>query len=282
MHHPPITVLDKTLRTGQHLILTYGRGGFTATVDGDQACARFSTWARRDVVADPVTPHVIEIPRIPGATRTPGAFGVPVGLTEAEADAVDGARTEYEQGPVRRARAAAPHAATWTTPGQAFHPAPGTTYREGDGRAVTVLSVRKVWIDGDGRSFHLDQEDGYVEEGTVREATPSEVAHLEAHQAQDARIAAAWRRVEEVFTWGPSATPGPGVMGAGYEDTAGGERLDLGMAGPGALVRHAGRIVTAVAGTSVLHPSAYWSHERTAERDEVFDALTLSRATRLG
>lgn len=173
----PITVVDKTLRTGQRLVLTYGPDGYTAVVDGQEVCSGFSTYVRRNAVALADTPHVFEVPKIPGVVKERGRFGIPVGLTDAEADAVDGAQQEYEQAPVRRARASAPDAPTWTTRWYAWRPPVGTTYEDADGRVVTVLDHIAHWVE-DGPSFGLDSQEGYVYEQVVRAATAEEVEAL--------------------------------------------------------------------------------------------------------
>lgn len=200
---PTVTVLDKRLRDGRHLVIekyatTFGRitgSRLRALVDGQVVAASFTAPVRRDTSPVPGLPHTINLPNL-----APGRGWAPVGLTEEEADRIEQADREWKERPARVAREAAPHAPTWELGWGPRYLAAGTVFRFGD-QVLTVLCSTKRWISEDGRSFNLDAEEGYLYNSTVREATAEEAAELEAKESWERRLATAEHKVHRVFAW---------------------------------------------------------------------------------
>jgi hypothetical protein len=289
MFRSPVTVLDKRLRNGMRLTLSYGPCGYTAELDGTVTSRGFYSHVHRDAVDLPGTPHVFEVPLPPGGfadLRTPpGRFGVPIGLTDTEADAVAGAHDTYHLGPGRWALAAVPDAPTRRLGECPHRHRAGTVLRDAQRRPITVVRVHQRHIDADGRSLGLGTDEGDLYTHTVRAATPRETAFLEFEETCQKRVARAIAELDHRFTWGtvPAVGPQDDARPGDDTDASGGQRLHLGGDLPrqGFLVRHTDRLVTVTVGTSVMDPGATWSHPRTPERDEVFDALMLAPACTL-
>ncbi|MFD8609569.1 hypothetical protein [Streptomyces sp. NPDC059631] len=75
----------------------------------------------------------------------------PVGLTGDEADATSRADGAWRRRSAAALRAAAPGAPTWHLTGEAEEPSVGAVLWVGTARGhVTVLSVRRRWLEADG------------------------------------------------------------------------------------------------------------------------------------
>ncbi|WP_282204259.1 hypothetical protein [Kitasatospora fiedleri] len=125
----------------------------------------------------------------PAAGLGPGASRALVGLSAAEAKAVDRAEAAWNRRLAADLRAAAPGARTWTMPDLPVRPAVGEVLWDVvEETHVIVLALRRRWLEEDGLSFDLvpnesshysttgiGREDGWLYTATVRAALPGEM-----------------------------------------------------------------------------------------------------------
>lgn len=186
---------------------------------------QFSASARR--VETPPAPGVTHAIRVPG----PDGQWLNLGLTGAEAAEVNGAaaawvKARQDQKDAERAateaavRDAAPGARTWQVPdAYGYLAAAGGTARLGDGTAVTALAHSSAYYREDGMTFGAADDAGYVYFTEVREATPAELAGLEAREGRQVAREEIAARGEALFS-APDAEIPYGVT-AGLSDLPG-------------------------------------------------------------
>lgn len=198
-------VLTKTLRDGKTQIEFRIE---PQTPDPDTTLAYYLAiyWNGKKSGVFQARAHKVETPPAPGVTHAIGAPGpdgvkwVTIGLTSAEAAQIENAKKDWVQARKDRAdaerealavrvREAAPGAPTWTISSPYGTPAAvGETVRdERDGRAVTGLKAWRKFYAGDGWSFGVMDESGYLYFSEVREATDAERQGLEQREARQAR-----------------------------------------------------------------------------------------------
>lgn len=275
----PIRALDKRLRDGRRLVIDLvPQSEFSiwsywirATVDEQITQDRFYAPVERGVTNMPDLPHVITIQFLePGPDGYQRYVSRAVGLTDAEADAIDAAIKEWTQRHVRRALTAAPDAPTWRIDGFTTPPLVGAVVHDHDrDEPVVVLKVTSRWIPEDGRSFHLDAEEGYLHTATVRALTPQERAEWDTEQARQQRIADAYTATSTLFGWIPKRHEWP-ADAERVENTPAGDKLYL--SGTRLLVRANESIYARTYGADSL-ANGVVQHPATPERVEVFDVL---------
>jgi hypothetical protein len=211
----PIVAVRKTLQDGRACTIT-------AEVDHGAAAAVTTIGDERMGRASQAFP--LDKPAAPGITHAVWAGTAKVGLTTDEATAVNRAVRQLEQElaaerralqaeTARRARAAAPKAATWQVQaGEGNGGRPyrvGETFRDQDDaqrRIVTVLEASQRYYADDGMSFGVGADQGHVYTAVVREATVEEAspiigAEQRAQRGEELRTAA-----REQFAWLYSTT----------------------------------------------------------------------------
>ena len=184
----PLHALTKTLRDGRTFTLNLvPRGpqeplGFwmQAIIDDKVVRERFASFIRRNILDDQGTPHGIEItmevpdPDNPGFNKLARRL---ISLTGEEADRIEAATQEWTQRRIRRALETAPDAPRWKISDVAVPLLPGVVWQSGPGAdPVMVLEVDSRYVAEDGRSFHLDAEEGYLYSAVVRAPTEEELA----------------------------------------------------------------------------------------------------------
>jgi hypothetical protein len=160
-------------------------------------------------------------PDVTHAIRVPGPDGqwVNLGLTGPEAAAIKGAtaawvKTRQDRKDAERAateaavRDAAPGARTWQVPdAYGYLAAVGGTARLGDGTAVTALAHSATYYSEDGMTFGAADDAGYVYFTEVREATPAELAGLEAREGRQVAREEIAARAGALFSAPDAETP---------------------------------------------------------------------------
>jgi len=178
MQATPIRAIEKTLRDGRSFILDLvPRDGeskwvywMRARIDGEVVGDRFDASVERNRIDLDGLKHVIRI--------AVGHKWQPVGLTDAEADAIDAAKKQWTKRYEQAALTAAPDAPTWTVHAVPWKLRPGMTGYD-NGRPVMILKRVKKWWTEDGRSFGLDEEEGWLYSYLVRDLTDEERAERE-------------------------------------------------------------------------------------------------------
>lgn len=274
-----IRALDKHLRDGRRFTIdlvpehgTKWSYWMRATLDGVVIYDKFTAPIERHSTGIPELPHVIRIrfTELDPTTQQKRYVDRPVGLTDAEADGIEKAKREWTQRYVRAALAAAPYVPTWQIGGFTGPPLVGNAiYDHERGEPVMILGTAgKMWTE-DGRSFGLDEEEGYLYTATVRALTPVERAEWDQEQAHDQQIAQDLDAARTLFGWpGREERPADAV-----EVEACPEGQSLYLPDGRMLVRTAGCIYSrslyggiAVTGTVLRHPI-------TPERAGVFGRL---------
>lgn len=281
----PIRALDKRLRDGRRFTLDLvpqnenGRGSkwsywMQASVDGEVVFDRFYASPERNCSEVPGLPHVIVIqftePNPELAGSPPRYVRRPVGLTDAEADAIDAAKKEWTQRHVRAALAAAPDAPTWHLTNCPVPLSPGhTVWDYGRDEPVMVLRGTKRWVPEDGRSFGLDAEEGYLFSATVRALTPDERAEWDAEREHVRQVEGALDEAERLFGWDKLGDlPADAEQVTAHPD---GDKVYLPTGGQ-CLVRAGDSIYADLFGGGLLF-NATIRHPATAERVAVFETL---------
>jgi hypothetical protein len=207
-------ILDKTLRDGRRIELR-----IVPQTDKPGTLAYWLAihWPGRAAQTFTTRPHKVAQPPAPGVThaiRLPGPDGklLNLGLTGPEAASIaDGtaawvkarqdARDAERAATGAAAREAAPGARTWQVPDAYGHlTAVGQAARLADGTAVTALAHSSTYYREDGMTFGAADDAGYVYFTEVREATPAELAGLEAREGRQVAREEIAARGEALFS----------------------------------------------------------------------------------
>jgi hypothetical protein len=218
---PGDLILDKALRDGRHVEL---RIIPQSDDPGTLAYWLVIHWPGQPGQTFATKPYKAQQPPAPGVTHAisaPGPDGkwLNLGLTGPEAAAVAGGtgawvkarqdRKDAERAAVAAAaRDAAPGARTWQVPdAYGYTAAIGSAARLADGTAVTALAHSSTYYREDGMTFGAADDAGYVYFTEVREATPAELAALEAREGRAAAREETAARGAALFSAPDAETP---------------------------------------------------------------------------
>ena len=188
---PPVRVFGKQLRDGRSfaLYLIPRRGDpwshqALALIQGRIVTEPFGLVVRPPRASPvPGLPHVLSVPLTTGTGKGAGSAGeVAVGITDNEARAIECTSRAWDRRQADALRAAAPGAPTWKIKHEPEALWVGMVMWDVHARThAVVLAVSRHWQDGDGRSFGLTTEDGWLYAATVRAALPQEMTASPCH-----------------------------------------------------------------------------------------------------